>query len=114
MIPVDRDAGAGALRAMIAAGKAAKASGRPVVLFPEGTRVRHGEAPPLRAGFAGLYKILGLPVIPIAVDSGKLFNGGFVKYAGIVTMRVGETIPAGLDREDVERRVHTAINALNA
>jgi 1-acyl-sn-glycerol-3-phosphate acyltransferase len=113
VIPVDRDAGAGALRAMIAAGKAAKASGRPVVLFPEGTRVAHGEAPPLRAGFAGLYKILGLPVIPIAVDSGKLYRGGFVKHAGVVTMRVGETIPAGLDRDDVERRVHTAINALN-
>ena len=113
VIPVDREAGAGALRAMIAAGKAAKAAGRPVILFPEGTRVRHGEAPPLRAGFAGLYKILNLPVIPIAVDSGKLYRGGFVKQSGIVTMKVGAIIPAGLPRDEVEKRVHAAINALN-
>ena len=52
MIPVERTAGAKALRAMVAAGKEAVASGRPVIIFPEGTRVRPGEAPPLRAGFA--------------------------------------------------------------
>jgi len=38
-----------------------------VVSFPEGTRVPHGSRPPLQAGFAGLYKLLGLPVVPLAL-----------------------------------------------
>lgn len=114
VIPVDREAGATAMRRMIAAAKVAKASNRPVVLFPEGTRVPHGERPPLRAGFAGLYKVLGLPVVPIALDSGKVWPRGLVKTPGVVTMKVGETIPPGLPREEAEARVHAAINALNA
>jgi 1-acyl-sn-glycerol-3-phosphate acyltransferase len=113
VIPVDRDAGASALRHMLIAAKAAKAQHRPVILFPEGTRVTHGETPPLRAGFAGLYKILALPVVPVALDSGKLWPRGFLRRPGTVTMLVGETIPPGLPREEVEARVHAAINALN-
>lgn len=113
-IGVDRDAGAAAMRRMIAEAKRAKASGRPIILFPEGTRVPHGEQPELRAGLAGLYKILGLPVIPVALDSGKLWPRGFVKRPGIVTLSVGAEIPPGLPREDIEARVHKAINALNS
>ena len=94
--------------------KRAKASGRPIILFPEGTRVPHGEQPELRAGLAGLYKILGLPVIPVALDSGKLWPRGFVKRPGIVTLSVGAEIPPGLPREDIEARVHKAITALNS
>ena len=114
VIPVDREAGAAAMRRMIAAARAAKTSNRPVVLFPEGTRVPHGERPALRAGLAGLYKVLDLPVIPIALDSGKVWpRGGLIRKPGVVTMKVGETIPAGLPREEIEARVHAAINVLN-
>lgn len=112
-IGVDRDAGASALRAMLTAAKAAVASGRPVVIFPEGTRIAPGEQPPLRAGFAGLYRALGLPVVPVAVDSGRLWGRGLIKHSGTITYRVGETIPAGLKRNDVEARVHAAINVLD-
>lgn len=113
VIPVDREAGAAAMRQMIAAAKVAKASNRVVIIFPEGTRVPHGERPPLRAGFAGLYKVLGLPVVPIALDSGKVWPKGFIKHPGTVTLKVGETIPSGLPRDEAEARVHAAINALN-
>lgn len=113
VIPVDREAGAAAMRHMIAAARAAKASNRPVILFPEGTRVPRGEKPALRAGFAGLYKVLDLPVVPVALDSGKVWPKGFVKRPGIVTLKVGETIPPGLPRGEAETRVHAAINALN-
>jgi 1-acyl-sn-glycerol-3-phosphate acyltransferase len=112
-IGVNRDAGATAMRAMIAAAKAAKASGRPIILFPEGTRTPHGEAPPLKAGLAGLYKMLGLPVIPVALDAGRIWPRGFVKSPGKVRLQIGETIPPGLPREEIEARVHRAINVLN-
>ena len=112
-IGVDREAGATAMRRMIAQAKRAKDSGRPIILFPEGTRVPHGERPPLRAGLSGLYKILGLPVIPVALDSGKVWPRGFVKHAGVVTIKVGDPIPPGLSREEIEARVHAAINVLN-
>ena len=112
VIAVDREAGAKALRDMLAAAKEARATGRPVVIFPEGTRVPVGQPPPLRPGFAGLYRALGLPVVPIAHDSGRLVGRGLAKRSGIVHYRVGEIIPAGLKREDIEARVHAAINAL--
>ncbi len=113
VVPVDREAGAKALRAMLVAGKAAVAAKRGVLIFPEGTRVRPGERPRLGAGFAGLYRALGLPVVPVAVNSGRLWGRGLIKRSGTVTFKVGETIPAGLDREEIERRVHAAINALD-
>lgn len=113
VIPVDRDAGARALREMLALGKKARADNRPIVIFPEGTRVPVGTQPPLRAGFAGLYRAVGLPVVPVAVDSGRLWQGGFVKRPGTIRFKVGEVIPPGLKRDEVEARVHAAINALN-
>ena len=113
VIPVDRHAGAKALRELIALGKKAIADGRPVIIFPEGTRVPFGEAPPLQPGFAGLYRALGLPVVPVAHDVGRLWGRSFLKRSGTVHFKVGETIPAGLKRDEVERRVHSAINALN-
>jgi 1-acyl-sn-glycerol-3-phosphate acyltransferase len=114
VIPVERSAGAKALREMVAAGKEAVESGRSVIIYPEGTRVRPGETPPLRPGFAGLYRALGLPVVPVAVDSGRLWGRGLVKRSGVVTFIIGETIPAGLKRDEIEERVHRAINALES
>jgi 1-acyl-sn-glycerol-3-phosphate acyltransferase len=112
VIGVDRNAGAAALRVMMKEAKAAIAGGRPVIIFPEGTRVPYGSSPPLQSGFAGLYRALGLPVAPVAHDVGRLWHKGFVKRSGTVHFRVGEVIPPGLKRDDVEARVHAAINAL--
>lgn len=114
LIPIERTAGAAAMRTLRTSAKAANAAGRAVCIFPEGTRVPHGEAPPLRAGFAGLYTLLGLPVVPIAIDSGLVSpRGSWMKKAGTVTYKVGEIVPTGLDRREAERLVHAAINALN-
>jgi 1-acyl-sn-glycerol-3-phosphate acyltransferase len=114
LIPIERTAGASALRALRAAAKDRIAQGRAICLFPEGTRVPHGEAPPLKSGFAGLYSLLGLPVVPIAIDSGRVSpRGSFLKRPGTITYKVGEIVPVGLDRREAEARVHAAINALN-
>ena len=114
VIPVDREAGAKALRALVAEGKRAAATGRPILIFPEGTRVAVGETPPLQSGFAALYRALGLPVIPVAVDSGRLWGRGLVKRPGLVTFRIGSTIGGGLGRDEIEARVHREINALES
>jgi 1-acyl-sn-glycerol-3-phosphate acyltransferase len=112
VIPVERSAGAKALRQMVAAGREAIDAGRPVIIYPEGTRVRVGERPEIKSGFAALYRALGLPVVPVAVNSGRLWGRGLIHQDGVVTFRVGETIPPGLRREEVEARVHASINAL--
>ena len=112
-IPIDRAGGAAALRRMMRAAEAVIAEGRPIIIFPEGTRVPPGEQPPLQPGFAGLYRALKLPVVPVAVDSGRLApRNAFVKRPGIVTFRFGDPIPPGLKRDEIEARVHGAINAL--
>ena len=114
VIVVDREGGAAAMRRMLKAARAAVAEGRPIVIFPEGTRVPHGERVPLRAGFAGLYKMLGLTTVPVACDSGLVSpRNSFVKRPGIVTFRVAPEMPAGLPRDEAEQRVHAAINRLN-
>lgn len=110
---VDREASAKALKQLMREGRTLRESGRSVVVYAEGTRVTPGERPPLRSGFAGLYKTLDLPVVPIAVDSGTLLPKKGVKRPGVVTFLIGETIPPGLPRKEAEARVHEAINALN-
>ncbi|MET0250608.1 MAG: lysophospholipid acyltransferase family protein [Novosphingobium sp.] len=112
LVPVERDQGARALRAMVTAAKSFAATGRPLAIFPEGTRVAPGSSPPLQAGFAGLYKLIGLPVVPVAVASGGLYHRWW-KRPGTVVFRFGEPIPAGLSRNEIEERVRTAIDALN-
>ena len=116
VIPVDRTGGAAALRRMMRAAEAAIAEGRPIVIFPEGTRVPPGERPPLQPGFAGLYRALKLAVVPVAVDSGRLWppRNASSSAPGIVTFRFRRgPIPAGpRSASEIEGQVHAAINAL--
>ena len=112
VIAVEREAGAKALRHLVAEGRKAVADQRSVIIYPEGTRVAVGTTPPLQSGFAGLYRALGMPVLPVAIDSGRLWTRGFVKTPGTINIIIGDPIPAGLRREEVESRVHAAINAL--
>ncbi|UYY60309.1 1-acyl-sn-glycerol-3-phosphate acyltransferase [Sphingomonas sp. S2-65] len=113
VIVIDRSGSASALRQMMREAKAAGAAGRPVVIFPEGTRGRIGEAPPLQAGLAGLYRAVGLPLVPIALDSARVWPKHGAMHSGIVTLRFGEPIPAGLPRAEIEARVLREINVLN-
>jgi 1-acyl-sn-glycerol-3-phosphate acyltransferase len=111
-VTVMREQGARGLRAMLAEARQFIDTGRPLVIFPEGTRIPHGERPPLQSGFGGLYKMLGLPVVPVAVDSGPLYHRWW-KRPGTITLQFFEPIEPGLPREEIEARVHAAINALN-
>ncbi len=65
LISVERADGAKALREMLTAARKHVAAGRILAIFPEGTRIAHGSQAPLQSGFAGLYKLLNLPVVPL-------------------------------------------------
>jgi len=113
VIPVDRAGGAPALRRMLKEAHEVATEGRAIVIFPEGTRVAPGGRPSLQPGFAGLYRGLGLPVVPVALDSGRLWpRHRFAKRSGIITFRFGKPIPPGLPRSEIEARVYAAINEL--
>ena len=112
-IVADREASAAALRSMMRDAKALKAEGRSILIYPEGTRVAPGERPPLQSGFAGLYRALAMPCVPIALDTGRVWPRHGPKRPGVVTIRIGDVIPAGLPRDEIEARVHTAINVLD-
>jgi 1-acyl-sn-glycerol-3-phosphate acyltransferase len=114
VIVIDRAGSAATMRQMMREARAALDAGRSIVLFPEGTRVRPGEQPPLRAGVAGLYRALGVPVVPVALDSGKLWPRKGPKRAGTVTFRFAAPVLPGLPRAEAEARVHAEINALES
>lgn len=111
VIVIDRAGSAKALRAMMKEARAAVAEGRSVVIFPEGTRVAPGEMPPLRSGFAGLYRAINLPVVPVACETGRVWPRKGPKRSGVVTFRFGHAVEAGLPRARIEAAVHRGINA---
>lgn len=110
MIPIDRSAGAAALREMLRVAQARADAGRPIVIFPEGTRVAPGERRRIHAGVAALYDRLALPVVPVALNSG-LFWGrrSFVKRPGRILLEFHPPIPPGLKRVAFIARLEAAI-----
>jgi 1-acyl-sn-glycerol-3-phosphate acyltransferase len=114
---IDRKAGAGALRRMIAAARPIADEGRPIVIFPEGTRVAPGARLPYQPGVAALYQALALPLVPAAVNSGYFWGRrSFVKRPGRIVLEFLEPIPPGLPRRrvmaELEQRIETATAAL--
>jgi 1-acyl-sn-glycerol-3-phosphate acyltransferase len=99
-IAVARGEGAAALRGLVKQAKAAIAEGRSIVIFPEGTRVAPGDRKPYQVGTAALYRQLGVPVVPMALNSG-LFWGRreWVKRPGVITLEILPPIAPGLPRE---------------
>jgi 1-acyl-sn-glycerol-3-phosphate acyltransferase len=87
------------MRHLVKAGRAAAAEGRQIVIFPEGTRVPPGQRVPLQPGVAALATATGLPVVPVATDSGYCWGRrAFRKLPGTITIRVRPAIPPGLHR----------------
>ena len=107
---VERGKAGAALKSMLRQAKARAAEGRPIFIFPEGTRVPQGSAPPLKAGLYGVYGGLKVPVVPVTHDAGLCWTRGFAKRPGTVTVSFLPEVPPGLPREEMETAVHSAIN----
>ncbi len=99
-IAVARGDGAQALRGLVRQAKTTIAEGRSILIFPEGTRVGVGVERPYQVGTAALYRQLGVPVVPVALNSG-LFWGRrkWVKRPGVITVEILPPIAPGLGRE---------------
>lgn len=101
-IAIDRDAGASALRKMSNAALKVIGEGRPVLIFPEGTRKKPDAEPDYKPGVAGLYGLMGVACVPVALNSGLFWTGpgGFVKRRGRIVVEFLPPIPAGLKRAE--------------
>lgn len=99
-IAVERGDGSKALRGLVKQAKATLAEGRSILIFPEGTRVAVGDEKPYQVGTAALYRQLGVPVVPVALNSG-LFWGRrkFFKRPGVIDVEILPAIPPGLGRD---------------
>ena len=110
MIFVDREGGAKSLRGLIRGAQKAVARGRPVVIFPEGTRVLPGEKLPYRPGVAALYGALDVPVVPVVLNSGMHWPKGSIRrYPGTIVMQYLPPIPPGLPRREFMERLETTM-----
>jgi 1-acyl-sn-glycerol-3-phosphate acyltransferase len=109
MIPVDRGAGAKALKNLIARARAAARAGRQILIFPEGTRRPPGAPPDYRPGAAALYLNTGVPCVPMALNSGVYWpRRSFRLSPGTVILEFLPAIPPGLDRAAFSRRLEEA------
>jgi len=118
-VVVDRDAHASALRKLVREAKNRFTRNRQVVIFPEGTRTPPGEEGDYKPGVAALYRELGVPVHPVATNSGAHWPPhGFVRRPGVIVFEYLEPIPPGLKRADFMRllkaRIETASEKLLA
>lgn len=118
-IPIDRSAGAKALKDMVRRAKVRVAEGKSVLIFPQGTRVAPGRKLPYQPGVAALYNQLGLPCVPVALNSGLFWpRRKFLRPSGTITVEFLTPIPPGLRREPfmttLEARVEAASDALAA
>jgi 1-acyl-sn-glycerol-3-phosphate acyltransferase len=115
MIVVDRKAGAAALRRMIADAKAAADLGRPIVIFPEGTRAVPDAQLPYQPGVSALYAQLDLPAIPVALNSGIAWpRRKFIKRPGTIVIEFLPAILPGLDRKSFVARLTEATETATA
>jgi 1-acyl-sn-glycerol-3-phosphate acyltransferase len=110
MIPVDRTAGAKALKALIGRAQAAARAGRQILIFPEGTRRPPGATADYRPGAAALYLNTGVACVPMALNSGLYWpRRSFRLSPGTVILEFLPAIPPGLSRVEFSRRLEDAV-----
>lgn len=101
-IPIDRAASLGTVRNLLREAARARREGRQIVIFPEGTRREVGAGGDIKPGFSLIASRTGLPVIPVATDSGRLWGRrAFRKRPGCVHIHIGTPIPPDLPQAEL-------------
>lgn len=116
-IAIDRGGAAKAMRSLIKGAELAVSRGLSILIFPEGHRRPPGAEPDYKPGVAALYMALDVPVVPVALDSGRFWpRRSFTKRPGTITVQLLEPIAPGLDRRRfmrlLEERTESACTAL--
>ena len=112
MIPIDRSGRGSSMRTLLRTARKIADADRPILIFPEGTRVMPGDSNPYLAGIAGLYRFLNVPVVPVALNSGLYWpQKTFVHNPGTVIIEFLEPIEPGLGREEFLERLRDAIDS---
>tara|TARA_B100000963_G_scaffold324164_1_gene309474 strand:+ start:81 stop:722 length:642 start_codon:yes stop_codon:yes gene_type:complete len=93
-------------------------SKRPLLIFPQGTRVKFNEYPSFKKGVGRIYKSLDLPCIPVALNTGKVWpKNSFMKYPGDIHISFLDPITSGKDidefTKDIENKIYTEIRKLS-
>tara|TARA_Y100000590_G_C15627974_1_gene980098 strand:+ start:698 stop:1363 length:666 start_codon:yes stop_codon:yes gene_type:complete len=87
-----------------------KNENRPLLIFPQGTRVKVYDKVPFKKGVGRIYESLKIPCIPVALNSGKVWpKNGIIKYPGKITVSFLEPIKPGFNREDFIKNLETKI-----
>ncbi len=109
-IAVDRSAGMKALRKLREDALLAQKTGRSILIFPQGTRVAPGTSHKYEIGVFALYEATGMPVVPIALNSGHVWGrNSWLKRPGMIDVDFLPQIPAGLDRRTFMAALENAI-----
>ena len=115
MIPVDRDQGPTALRRMLREAKKRIADGREIIIFPEGTRRPPGAPPDYKTGIVLLYDTLGVPCVPLALNSGVFWpRRSLERRPGTIVVEFLDPIPPGLPKGEFIKRLIDAIETASA
>ena len=87
-----------------------KSKKRPLLIFPQGTRVKVDDKVPFKKGVGRIYEALNISCIPVALNSGKVWpKGGIVKYPGKITVSFLEPIKPGLNKDEFIKNLEEKI-----
>ncbi len=114
-IGVDRSGDLDAARQLLAAARQALEEGRPVLIFPEGSRREVGAPPDYKAGVELLYAVLKAPCIPVAVNSGRVWPAkALTPGAGVIMVEFLPPIEPGMPRAAFGERLQGDIEEATA
>ena len=91
---------------------------RPLLIFPQGTRLQVDEKRPFKKGVGRIYETLNISCVPIALNSGSVWpKKGIIKYPGKITISLMEPIKPGLKRdvfiESLENKIYEEIKKIS-
>ena len=87
-----------------------KNENRPLLIFPQGTRIKTDERVPFKKGVGRIYETLNISCIPIALNSGNVWpKKGIIKYSGKITISLLEPIKPGLNRDEFIKNLENKI-----
>ncbi len=109
-ITIDRSLGAQAIPRMLEDGRRAVERGCQIIIFPEGTRRAPLDPPDYRQGILRMYEALGVPVVPVALNSGLFWGrNSLILWPGTARARFLAPIPPGLDAATFKARLVEAV-----